>query len=274
MTAIVELFGKPKALIAMAHFLPLPGQATYDADGGIAKLRDGLARDLEVLAVSGFDAVMFCNEGDRPYRTKVGPATPATMAAVITSLKGELGAKPFGVDVLWDPSAAIAIAHAVGACFVREVVTGSYAGDFGIWNTDPAETLGLRRSLGAEQIKLLCNITAEFAAPVAPREIGLTAKSAVFSSLCDAVCVSGDVTGEGVDLSKLQAAKAAVGPDVAVVANTGVRPDTIGSILNVVDACIVGTALKRDGNTWNEVEADRVARLLDAAVDSGYWQPS
>lgn len=273
MTVMKELFGKPKAVIAMAHFPPTPGQPLYDADGGVQRLLDAVGHDVEILARSGVDAVMFCNEGDRPYRTKVGPQVPAVMAAVITELKRDL-AIPFGVDILWDPLSAIALAQAVGARFVREVFTGAYAGDFGVWNTDPAETLSFRRLVGADGVKLFYNVTAEFARPLGVRDIGLTARSAVFSSLADAVCVSGVVTGTGVDARQLSAAKDAVGADVAVIANTGVRPETVAEMLGIADGCIVGTSLKRNGDTWKEVDRDRVERLVTAAADSGHWEPS
>lgn len=273
MTVIDELFRKPKAIIAMAHFPPMPGQPLYDAGRGVAGLRDAVVRDVEILASSGVDAVMFCNEGDRPYRTTAGPEVPAVMASVIAELRDSLPI-PFGVDVLWDPAAAIGIAHATGASFVREVFSGAYAGDFGVWNTDPAAALSYRRRIGADGVKLLFNVTAEFAAPIAPRDIALTARSAVFSSLADAVCVSGVVTGSGVDVADLRAAKQAVGDEAAVIANTGVRPETVADMLAVADACIVGTALKRDGNTWNEVDPDRVRHLVDAAASSGLWEPA
>lgn len=266
------MFGKPKAIIAMAHFPPMPGQPLHAGRGGVAALVEAVRRDVEILAESGIDAVMFCNEGDRPYRTEVGPEVPAVMAAAITEIKRDLGL-PFGVDILWDPVAALGLARAVGAAFVREVFSGAYAGDFGIWNTDPARALEYRRRIGADDVKLFFNVTAEFAAPLAPREIGLTARSAVFSSLADAVCISGVVTGEGVDLADLTAAKEAVDGAVPIIANTGVAPATVAEILSVADGCIVGTALKRGGETWNEVDADRVARFVAAAAESGEWEP-
>jgi membrane complex biogenesis BtpA family protein len=266
-----SIFGKPRAVIAMAHFPPLPGQPLYDAAAGLDGIRARVTRDLEVLGGSDVDAVMFGNEGDRPYRTHVGPETIATMAALITELKRDLPI-PFGVDVLWDPIATIAVAKATGASFAREIFTGAYAGDFGIWNTDAAEALGFRRRIDASGIPLFFNIAAEFAAPLAPREIGLTARSAVFSALADAVCVSGALTGVGVDLGRLRTVKDAVG-DVAVIANTGVTAETVSEILDVADGVIVGTSLKRDGLTWNEVDRDRVLRFVDAASRSGSWQP-
>src|SRR5207244_8796720 len=109
MNALDTLFGKSKAIIAMAHFPPMPGQPLHDARGGVRALVDAVRRDLEILAESGVDAVMFCNEGDRPYRTKSGPEVPAVMAAAITQVTRDLEI-PFGVDILWAPVAAIGLA--------------------------------------------------------------------------------------------------------------------------------------------------------------------
>lgn len=269
MDLIRELFGKPKAIIGMVHFPPLPGQPLYDSASGLQGISERVAHDLEILVACGFDGVLFCNEGDRPYRTKVGPEAPATMAAVISRVTRQLDI-PFGVDILWDPIAALALARATGASFVREVFSGVYAGDFGLWNTDPAATLSYRRQIDANHVKLFYNITAEFAAPLAPRDLATTARSTVFSSLADAVCVSGPLTGEGADSEHLLTIKQAL-PDTPVFANTGVKPSTIGEILKRVDGCIVGTALKRNGVTWEEVDRERATALLTAAAASGQW---
>ena len=271
MNVLHSLFEKPKAIIAMAHFPAMPGQPLHDERGGVPAIFDAVRRDLEVLNASDVDGILFCNENDRPYRTRVGPETVATMAAAVAYLGRETD-KPWGVDVLWDPVAAIAVAKATGARFVREVFTGTYAGDFGMWNTDPAESLRFRHRIGADDVRLFFNITAEFAAPVAPRPIGVVARGAVFSSLADAICVSGAITGVGVDVEALREAKEAVG-DTAVIANTGVRPETIGLLMSVADGVIVGTSLKYDGVTWNPVDSARVSGLLEAASTAGVWQP-
>lgn len=271
MALMQELFGRQKAIIAMVHFPPLPGQPLYDDRLGVRGIFDRVEHDLAVLVECGVDAVLFCNEGDRPYRTRVGPEVPAVMGTVIGRLTRELKI-PFGVDVLWDPAAAVALAQATGAAFVREVLTGVYAGDFGLWDTDPGAVLRYRRLLGAGGVRLFANITAEFAAPLAPRDVVATARSVVFSSLVDALCISGPITGAQVDPDALAAVKAAVA-DVPVLANTGVNAGTVGETLRVSDGCIVGTALKRDGVTWNEVDPERVRALVAAARRSGLWEP-
>lgn len=257
------MFGSDKVIIAMVHFPPTPGSPLYDRKGGLEAIKDWVARDVKHLQEGGVDAIMFCNEGDRPYMLKAGPATVATMASVIGQLLPEVRV-PFGVDILWDPQAAIALAKAVNALFVREVFTGAYASDMGFWDTQCGATLRFRRNLDADNIKLFFNINAEFASPISERSLELVAKSVVFSSLADVVCVSGTMTGQPVQLSDLERVKNVV-PEVPVVANTGVNSGNVREVLKVADGVIVGTDLKRDGYTWNPVDPDRVRRFVEAA---------
>ena len=44
--------------------------------------------------------------------------------------------RPFGVDYLWDAEAALAVAAVSGASFIREVTTGVYESDMGLWAPD------------------------------------------------------------------------------------------------------------------------------------------
>jgi uncharacterized protein len=249
-----------KPVIAMVHLGPLPGAPGYDAAGGIEALVESAAADLERLQAGGVDAVMFGNEGDRPYVLQAPPEGLAAMSAIVATLKPALRV-PFGVNYLWDPYATVALAVATGAAFAREVFTGVYAADMGLWQPDCAGALRLRASLGRPDLKLLFNVNAEFAAPLDDRPIERRAESAVFSSLADAICVSGPLTGQPVAHSDLEKVKAAV-PDRPVLANTGVNLENVAEILRVADGCVVGTHFKVDGQTWNPVDGERVARFM------------
>jgi membrane complex biogenesis BtpA family protein len=255
-----ELFGGVKPIIAMAHLPPLPGSPLYDEDAGIDGLVDAVQTDIDALQQGGVDAIMFGNEGDRPYLTKATPESLAAMAVVVARVAPQLKV-PFGVNYLWDPVASVALAHATGAGWVREVFTGVYDSDMGLWVPDAAAAVRLRRTLHDDCL-LFYNINAEFASPVGSRSNAAKAKSAVFASLADAVCVSGPMTGEAVELSNLHEVKEAI-PDTPVIANTGVRKENAREILAVADAAIVGTSFKRGGITWNPVEAARVSAFMD-----------
>jgi membrane complex biogenesis BtpA family protein len=259
---VFECFGdKKKVVIAMAHIGALPGAPLYDADGGLDKLIEGVLADVEKLQAGGVDAIMFGNENDRPYVFKGSPQGIAAMAAIVQAVKPALTV-PFGVNYLWDPIASVSIGAVTGASFVREIFTGLFASDMGLWEPNCAEAARLRHDLRRDDMKLLFNINAEFAHSLDQRPIELRARSAVFSSLADAILVSGPLTGQPADQSHLRSVCEAV-TDVPVFANTGVNIDNVRDILALASGVVIGTHFKVDGNTWNAVESGRVARFMD-----------
>jgi membrane complex biogenesis BtpA family protein len=253
---------KKKVVIAMAHIGALPGSPLYDQDGGMAKLVDGVLADLDALQSGGVDAIMFGNENDRPYVLKADPAGIAAMTAVVEAVKPALSV-PFGVNYLWDPVATVAIGAATGAAFVREIFTGVFASDMGIWEPDCAAASRLRATLGRQDMKMLFNINAEFAHALDQRPMALKAKSVVFSSMADAVLVSGPLTGQPAEQSDLKSVVEAVAGAVPVLANTGVNIDNVEAVLGIADGIVIGTHFKVDGNTWNAVDPARVKRFMD-----------
>lgn len=259
---VFEFFGsKSKAVIGMAHIGALPGTPLYDADGGMAKLVDGVVADVEKLQAGGVDAIMFGNENDRPYVFKAPAEGIAAMTAVVQAIKPML-CVPFGVNYLWDPLASVAIGSVTGASFVREIFTGLFASDMGLWQPDAAAAAKLRRNLARPDMKLLFNINAEFAHSLDERAIGLRARSAVFSSLADAILVSGPLTGQPAEQSHLVSVAESV-RDVPIFANTGVNIDNVRDILKIASGVVIGTHFKVDGITWNAVDGDRVKRFMD-----------
>jgi membrane complex biogenesis BtpA family protein len=258
-----RVFGTQKPVIGMVHFGALPGSPLFDPDRGLAGIIDGISNDLHALQRAGFDAVMFGNENDRPYQFAVDTASTAAMAHAIGVLRSQIEV-PFGVDVLWDPMSSVALAAATGAGFVREIFTGSYASDMGPWTPDAGKAMRYRDRLHRQDLAMLFNVSAEFAWSLDQRSLADRARSAVFSSLPDAILVSGQITGEAAALSDLDAVKKAL-PTTPVLANTGVKHATVADVLRVADGCIVGSSLKVDGNTWNPVDPDRAAEFMRLA---------
>lgn len=260
MSNFKRVFGAGKPVIAMVHLGALPGSPLYDADVGIAGLLAGARADLAALQAAGFDAIMFGNENDRPYEFAVDTASTATMAYVIGQVRSEITV-PFGVNVLWDPMSSVALAAATGAAFVREIFTGTYASDMGPWTPDAGRALRYRNALHRPDLAMLYNVSAEFADSLDRRSLPDRARSAVFSSIPDAVLVSGQMTGEAARMEDLEAVKRVL-PDTPVMANTGVKHATVAEVLHIADGCIVGSALKVDGHTWNAVDPDRAVDFM------------
>ena len=260
--SLAGTFGTVKPVIAMMHFPGLPGRPRHDRERGRARLLEVVGRDLAALQDAGVDGLLFCNEADLPYQLAVGPEIPAAMAAVIGELRPSIRV-PFGVNVLWDARASLAAARATGAVFIREVLTGVYESDMGMIAPAFGDLAAYREQIGASDVALFDNIAPEFASAIGSRGIPERAKGAAFLG-ADAILISGPAAGVPFAMSDLVAAKEAV-PDTPVVANTGVRAESIADVLAVADAVIVGTSLKVDGVTWNPVDQARAQRLMDAA---------
>ena len=263
MSKFLNAFGVAKPVIGMVHLGALPGAPLFNPDRGLEGLVADAYADLTALQAAGFDAVMFGNENDRPYEFDVDRASTATMTYVIGKLSKGISV-PFGVNVLWDPLSSIALAAATGATFVREIFTGTYASDMGPWTPDAGAAMRYRNALGREDLAMLYNVSAEFADSLDRRPLADRARSAVFSSIPDAVLVSGQITGEAAAMSDLEAVKSVL-PDTPVLANTGVKHDTIGDVMAVADGCVVGSALKVDGDTWNPIDPERAFDFMARA---------
>ncbi len=257
-----DLFSRPKPVIAMAHLRPLPGSPGYDAGRGVEGLIEAVAADIERLQDGGVDAIMFGNEGDRPYVLQAPAEGLAAMSAIVAALKPALKV-PFGVNYLWDAYATVALAVATGASFAREVFTRRLRLRHG------AVAAGLRRratppgAASAGPTSSSCSTSTPSSRPRSTPGRSSCARAARCSRRsADAICVSGPLTGQPVDGSELKRVKAAV-PGTPVLANTGVNIDNVAAILEVADGCVIGTHFKVGGDTWNPVDRDRVERFMD-----------
>ncbi|HEX7474283.1 MAG TPA: BtpA/SgcQ family protein [Candidatus Limnocylindrales bacterium] len=262
MDVMERIFGTRKPVISMLHFPALPGRPQHDRTGGRTRLVDVVGTDLSALQGAGVDGVLFCNEADLPYQLQVGAEIPTAMAAVIGELRSDVRV-PFGVNILWDARASLALARATGASFIREVLTGVYETDLGMIAPAIGDIAGYRTAIAADDVALFDNIAPEFGSAVGRRSIADRARGAAFLGM-DAILISGPAAGVPFEMADLYEAKAAI-PGTPVVANTGVTAERIAEVFSVADAVIVGTSLKRDGVTWNPVDPDRASRLMDAA---------
>ena len=262
-TWLDEVFVARKPVIAMLHLSALPGDPGYDSAAGIAAVVDRAHQELEALQSGGVDGIMISNEFSLPYLTKTEPITAITMARIIGELLPEI-AVPFGVNVLWDGRASIDLAVATGAKFVREIFTGVYASDFGLWDTNVGEVTRHRARVGGKDVKLFFNIVPESATYLAQRDLASITRTTVFATLPDAICVSGATAGSPTDAAALRVVKEAAGA-VPVFVNTGVRAENVALQLGVADGAIVGTYFKAGGVFENPVEKSRVEELMGAA---------
>ena len=264
-TWLDDVFGVRKPVIAMLHLLALPGDPGFDSTGGIRAVVDRAKAELAELQQGGVDGVMISNEFSLPYLTRTEPITAITMARVIGELLPEFSV-PYGVNVLWDGRASIDLAVATGAQWVRDIFTGVYASDFGLWDTNVGEVARHRHRVGGSNVKLLFNIVPESAVYLAQRDLASVTATTVFATKPDAICVSGLTAGAATDAQALKVVKDSAGA-VPVFVNTGVRAHNAADQLAIADGAIVGTYFKQDGVFENRAVASRVSELMGAVKE-------
>ncbi|KWX25039.1 BtpA/SgcQ family protein [Mycolicibacterium wolinskyi] len=260
-----EVFAVRKPVIAMLHLAALPGDPGFDSAAGIRAVVDRARGELAALQEGGVDGVMISNEFSLPYLTQTEPITAITMARVIGELLPDFSV-PYGVNVLWDGRASIDLAVATGAQWVREIFTGVYASDFGLWDTNVGAVARHRHRIGGDGVKLLFNIVPESAVYLADRDLASVTATTVFATRPDAICVSGLTAGASTDSQALQVVKNAAGA-VPVFVNTGVRAHNAPDQLSIADGAIVGTYFKEDGVFENRAVASRVTELMNVVKD-------
>lgn len=253
-----------RTLIGMVHLPPLPGSPRWE--GSMERATAAALADAQALAHGGIDAILVENYGDAPFTPgRVEPSTVAAMSAIAAAIRRELPSTPLGINVLKnDARAALAIACAVGAAFIRvNVHAGAVVADQGLVQTEAYYTLRDRRLLDA-RVALFADVQGKHAVSLAPVEIEQEARDLVHRGLADALVVSGRATGEATAIADVKRVRGAV-PEVPLLVGSGVTPETAAELLSIADALIVGTAVKRDGNVRNAVDPARVRRLVDAA---------
>lgn len=253
-----------KLLLGVVHLLPLPGSPRFTSRAAVA---ERALADAEALMEGGLDGFVVENYGDAPfYPDAVPPATIAEMSALGERIRNEIGDDALiGINVLRnDGAAALSIAAAIGATFVRiNVHTGVAYADQGVLEGRAHETTRLRRVLQAP-IEILADVAVKHASMPPGFSLTQAARDTALRGLADGLIVTGAATGAAAARADLQAVRAAV-PGVPLLVGSGVTDSSVAELLAVADGVIVGTFVKHEGDVSRPVALDRVRRLAVAA---------
>ena len=253
-----------RPVIGMLHLMSLPGSPQYG--GAIEPIRELLLRDADALASGGVHGLMIENFGDVPFYPD---RVPAHVIAHITTLAAEVKRRfanlPLGINVLRnDGRSALAVAHAIGADFIRvNVLCGARVTDQGLIQGIAHDLLRDRTILGAANIKILADVDVKHSAPLAPRPIEDEVDDTLERGLADAVIVSGAGTGKPTDPKHVQTVKRAA-KQTPVLIGSGINAKTIGDYAAHCDGFIVGSSFKLDGVPTNPVDVKRVREFMSA----------
>jgi hypothetical protein len=246
----------------MVHLLALPGAPSYEGDPAL--IERAMLRDAEALADGGVAALCLENLGDAPFYPGTVPTAVVThMTSLATRLRDRFNTMPLGINVLRnDGCAALAIAHAVGAQFVRvNVLCGARVTDQGIIEGIAHRLMRQRKLLGAERIRVFGDVNVKHSTTLGNMALDDEVSDTIHRGLTDAVIVTGSGTGRPVDLGELKVVRNAAG-STPVLVGSGVTADSIKSMAAVADGLIVGSSVKRNGIVNEPVDVQRVRDLM------------
>lgn len=254
--------GIPRPVIGMLHLPALPGSPGFAGD--LDAVRRHVLRDAQTLRAGGVHGLMIENFGDVPfYRDSVPTHTVTHMTALALAVQQSVDL-PLGINVLRnDGLSALAVAHAVGAAYIRvNVLSGACLTDQGVITGKAAELMRYRKQIGADGVKVLADIRVKHAAPLAERPLDEEVDELVKRAAADGVIVSGTGTGRPTDPGQVAEVKRLAG-GAPVLIGSGATPETLAQLAGA-DGFIVGSGFKPGGDTSQPIEQSRVEAFMAA----------
>lgn len=248
-----------KQLWGMVHVGALPGTPSYQND--FERIVSKAVEEAKLLEKSGFTGVLFENMHDVPYlKGKVGSEITAAMAVIGHEIRKEVSVS-VGLQILAGANeAALSVAHAIGADWIRvEGFVFAHIADEGQIEACAGELLRLRRSLGAQKIKIMADIKKKHSSHAITQDISLseTAKAADFFG-ADAVIITGKSTGEAplpedlISISKKLS--------IPVFMGSGITSKNMKDYSRA-DGFIVGSSLKEKGDWKKAIDHDAARQI-------------
>lgn len=254
------MFPVAKPVIGCIHLQALPGSPGYDGD--IEAVYRRALNEAATYLRSGVHGLIIENFNDVPfYPDAVQPETIASMTVVTRDIV-RLSSVPVGVNVLRnDASAALAIAAATGARFIRiNVHMGATVTDQGLLQGQAHRTARLRSALNA-RVAMFADVAVKHGTPLAQRDLDIEVLDLIERGMADAIIVTGDRTGGMTSLERLERVRKI--SSIPVIAGSGVTADQLPDLLPLVDGMIVGSVFKEDGRAVNPLSEERVLHFME-----------
>ena len=258
-----ETFKTERPVIGCLHLMALRGTPYFDPSVTVDQQISRIRKEADILQKLGYDAVVFANEGDRPYLNHVGPEVIATYVRIASAVLPDLTV-PYGCGVLIDPIATMAVAKGIGARFIRTYVSNSYEGTFGSQKFYPGEIFRYQKQIGAEDVHVYTYFEAHAGVSLDTRDLLSQIGSGFASMPISGMLIGGPRAGLPPEGSTLASVKDAF-PDFPLILGSGGNPQNIASLLKYADGVIIGTAIKKDGYLYNPVDFDRAKAFIEAA---------
>jgi len=250
-----------KTIIGVVHLPPTPGSYGWTLHQGVSidNVIRRAVRDAKALEEGGVDAIIIENYGDKPYRIRVSALTVAVITRVTLEVIRETSVD-VGISLLRNsaPEAA-SIALSAGASFIRsnQWCWTSDAPE-GLLTPVAVETLSVMKEFG-KKINVIADARVKHARPISDRALCDEVRDLGGRCNADVIAISGSSTGRPPAPRDVEEAKRCT--DKPIYVASGITPENVHKFKEA-DGFIVGTYFKRNGVTEEEVDIEKVRKLV------------
>ncbi|XP_040575851.1 uncharacterized protein F13E9.13, mitochondrial [Lepeophtheirus salmonis] len=249
-------------IIGMVHVKALPG--TPCSSLSIHQITDIALKEALIYSRLGVDSILIENMHDIPYLKKVGPEIVSAMTAVATTIRKEVPSSlPIGVQILAGANKeALSVAHAANLQYIRaEGYVFGHIGDEGYIDACAGEILRFRKSIGASDVAVLCDIKKKHSSHSITSDISLieTIKAATFFDT-EGVILTGKETGDEVSAELFKEVESQK-LDVPILIGSGVTKENVHQFMSA-HGLIVGSYFKKQGKWKEDLDVKRIADFM------------
>jgi len=252
-----------KPMIGMIALRPLAGGSRYRGGPIEAVLADALAQ-ADALRAAGFTMLMVQNLADLPVANGADVMQVAWMTRIAAEVRRACGC-PLGLNLLEnDATAMLAVASAAQLDFVRiKVYVSAMLTPAGIESGQAFAAIRARTLLGAERVAIFADLHDRTGVPLATAGLADDIRTAIAIGGADGIVL----TGRSLDQTYafLATARAAFAT-LPILVGGGVSAENVATIVERADGAIVGSALKRGGDLFGELDPQRARAFVIAAA--------
>ena len=248
--SFLDLFPRPKPVVAVVHVGPSPG---VPGSQGVGAAVDRAVAETRLLVELGVDGLLVENAHDAPVppEDETGPEVVAYMTRVATAVRRNAGRLPVGVRVLDADRAALAVAHAAGCHFLRVDGWADHPGAAGRFHR-------YRQSLGGVPVPVLADLRPGSADDV-PALVAATE-----AARPDALLLLGPAVGQRPVEGAVEAARRAA--TLPLFCGGGLDGSNLSDVVDRADGFLVGSGLK-ENRRWTAPVCEPFVHALVGAVE-------
>ena len=249
-------------VIGMVQTRPLPGSYRNRGER-ISFITEQALEETRILAECGVQSVILQNMGDMPIRQQSAPEAIAYLSVVAQAIRRSFPALCLGVLVNWDGVAALAVADAAGADFVRveHLYTGAEVTSAGLLQGQCCEITALKRKLGTD-IPVYADVWERHGIPLCPQPLDEAAWQCVHEAFADGLFLCGKNAQESLSMARQVRQRV---PGIPLFLGGGATGDNVRELLQEYDAVCVATWIK-NGDMRNPVDPDRTRYFMEQAA--------